>query len=66
MNIAEAAAAKLKRIIEREGDDNGNRNKPEYLYQLIAEEAAFRKTVAEIKKGRQSLHPNDHNQPMQV
>lgn len=34
---AEQAERKLERIIEREGDCGGERRKPEYLAQLIAE-----------------------------
>lgn len=37
-SIITAAQAKLARIIEREGDLNGERRKPEYLAQLAAEE----------------------------
>lgn len=49
-DIIAAAEAKRARIIEREGDADGIRRRPEYLYQLIAEEAAFRDMVQGIKK----------------
>ena len=68
-DIVAAAEAKRARIIEREGDADGIRRRPEYLYQLIAEEAAFRDMVQGIKKEGsrqltgQTLSYRDHNQP---
>ena len=46
------ATAKLKRIISREGDDNGNRLKNSYLLQLVRDQ--IRETRAEaIYKGKE-------------
>ena len=39
----QAAKEKLRRIIQREGDENGIRRTPEYFALLIAEEIEFRR-----------------------
>ena len=49
-DIVAAAEAKLARITEREGDADGIRRRPEYLYQLIAEEIAQRDFISHTKR----------------
>jgi hypothetical protein len=67
INAIAAAKAKLRRIIDREGDANGIRREPEYLDMLIAEENALHTNKNhDIKK--EVIAPkyirNDHNQPL--
>lgn len=54
------ATQKLRRIIEREGDWEGERRQPYYLAQLIAEEIQAQsfagRTKAECRAGVSDLH----------
>lgn len=58
--IIAAAQVKLARIIEREGDLGGERRKPEYFAQLVAEEvtqrAAIEYCMAHYRGGERRAH----------
>lgn len=54
--VRKLAKQKLKRIIEREGDLNGRRRRPEYLTQLIAE-IIIERTMAITYRGIKKAAP---------
>lgn len=62
VNAREAAQQKLSRILSREGDANGQRLKPQYMAQLIAEAviaASFSRITYEVMEFMAALEAKE-------